>query len=158
MAGPAQGNTMMLARLLMAQKNGVPPQMQQPFMGLGGLPPYEKPGSSLPADQYISSPQPRPGPSMVPADVVANTGDLVDGAVELANTQPPAGMPPSAAQPQLPSPDAATVPAMPPSQNVRSDVMSSLAQMAKAGTLPPQFAEMFPQLAQGSMTQMRGGV
>ncbi len=142
MAGPAQGNTMMLARLLMAQKNGVPPQMQQPFMGLGGLPPYEKPGSSLPADQYISSPQPRPGPSMVPADVVANT-------------QPPAGMPPAAPQPQLPSPqaDAATVPPMGPSTQIGGAGVNGMRDdVLKA------YLEMFPQFAQGSLTQMRGGV
>jgi hypothetical protein len=159
MAMPAQGNMAMLARLLMAKKQGVPPQMQQPYMGLGGLPPYEQPGASLDPAAYISSPPPaaqRPGPSMVPPDVVANT-------------QPQAQLPPAnvtAADPgALPPADmqAADIPPMPApiavgDGSIRGDINTAIQQLiAQKKIAPNQFAEMFPQVAGGSLTQLAGG-
>ena len=92
------------------------------------------PGYTLPPSNTAAPP-----PTMPPVNVTA---------------QAPQAAPAPAMAPQM-APDATTVPPMPPTQNVRSDVMQALEQMRKAGRDP--FREMFPQMAGGSLTQMGGG-
>jgi len=125
MAGPAQGDMMRLAALLMGQRAPGRDPFKVPFTGLRNepntLPPFEQPGGSLPMDRYMPP----------------------DGAMPGAPAVPPLPAPAPQVPQAPPIPMPAEVPPMPPpipvaDGSVRGDINTAIQQLIAQKKLVPE--------------------
>lgn len=163
MAGPSHAEMLQLAALLEgspqvggSQYGGLKFGGQKHGGGLfgGGLYGGGKYGASAPQSVNVPATAPQLPPFEQPGGMARYMPPMA---------QPPVQMPPVNVTAQAPQGAPPAVPPMPPPPQVNSAPSSSViddvlkAVIQNGGKIPPQFAEMFPQWAGGSLTQQGGG-